>query len=731
MGFFIALTMDIDVSDQSQVQISSVKPRNNIFDTIRKHIAIINNVYLTEFNVSNENVNFSSNEVKKKDDFIILKEQKPKYGCYIDINMSDFIAIETTWIAIYTGKNLYLTNKQECEECDTINECIRINVKNIKNIPLPSSSNDLKLKKKYDQPVRVSPSSYYSKSNYNYNEKANDTILNKTIIKYKERVYTGYKLFSLHDYIQEQQQQNSCKTYKKQQEMTYTMNYDSIKKYLHCICDYSLIHLYFVNKDHRFSLENKLLAYYRDHKVIVNKKITKIGEGDNEKIKEEEEEENQISNHFQMVKCMLNIIQCETSDSLSHKEILDSSNIKYHFMGNIKCKLLDECIGWETFRFKRNSITLDIEKFKEVIYKHTTLICNYSSEYPFPIPTWIGYTIDNKVYWEENDNDNILTYNIRFEWIPFLLQYLSTSHGQIFNSNISIETLKNINVTNGVVSLSKDIFIGIFVPYLYRQTLIDTFELLIICNIQNIGETDKPIKFLFLCNTDRWFKDEIYNHFPTNEKYYNHNRSVYKTSLYDYSISHLNICSPVIRKLMNLDNYLNKQIQYEEISSSHEVVSKVVDIEDLNKYLPPCMKNIIKKNTYLKYMDRLTAVNYLMDMGYSKEDIVNFFDENNQDAIKAIYNSSLYKKHKDHIDVLSLCCSAVIVLDGAKGNTSRCIYEQQINGSNRKNKLSYTDKEKNEIQSTCKTQCKSTLKSNNTFIRLNHPIDYIKCKIQK
>ena len=154
------------------------------------------------------------------------------------------------------------------------------------------------------------------------------------------------------------------------------------------------------------------------------------------------------------------------------------------------------------------------------------------------------------------------------------------------------------------------------------------------------------------------------------------------------------------------------------------------DIEDLPRYLPPCLKAVIGTNLHLKDQDRLTVVKYIVDMGYSEEDMLRSLakGENDVKTLRSQYSWATRRRAKAYPGRISLNCGGVININTDDGNTVRCLYEARCTKKGDRKRRDYDLVEKDGF----KSQCAASLKiSTERGEYLNHPIDYVKHKLNK
>lgn len=487
---------------------------------------------------------------------------------------------------------------------------------------------------------------------------------------------------------------------------------------------------------------------------------------------------NHIYNHLTMIDFMINLIICE-SNELRYNKLISSynnniysiekfkdSNIKYqdteedNLNKMMFYKILNHVIEYETLLFKIDIQNIDLNNFNSLIHQHIKSILSINEDICSIIPKWFAYSISNNDYWiinkEEEEEDG--EYIIRFEWIPLISLY-NINKGEDYYDN------HRIVIKKGLVSLSKNDFYQQFLPFLYGQMIRDSFETLFnYCHNIGLDEFLKFIrndKFRFFFDSIRitipsylekeevsidWFRESIF--IPLSQclsKTYKEYSDESLKKVFECSINHGDINTPLIRTFMKYDNsiikpviqhvtkVINKQNKQQQQSccSSSDISKIVSDIEDLNQYLPPCIKDQIgfvnpftQKKMHLQYRDRWSAVNYLYDMGYSKEDTVSILSENDPNEIKGCYNEAIDTKRKNsQYRYISLSCKGLINLDRSAGNTMRCIYEKNYsNGKIGK----YSEANITEFR----RKCASSLKMDG-YQTISHPLHYIEHAITK
>ena len=685
---------------------------------------------------------------QQQDNFVILRDPPCRFNTVsLDYDGLCELPVENRWLVLYLFDSaLYLVERQECiETCRRVDNALLLDLKSVIQLPLSSSGvatadvddeslllQTSQIREQSDVVIDTinerqprSYAHYYDKHRYD------ELLMKKTAIKYKTRVVAPYSLFSMATFMA--QEGDTCGD----DDDDYL--HDNMTDYLSYLCDYALIQTQFKNTEHRFLMENKLMAYYKP----------RGGTG---------------HPHMRMVTCMLNVIHCECNTAAVIQRgggvtTFQKSDVRYVETSQLQCKMLQECVAWELFKLSRNDHCIAVDEFQRLVDSHVAYVgdlCAVAAT-TIPLPRWFNYRIAGggaTTFWvtqqvapkDSCEQDSDLLYSVAFEWIPLM--------------NLTTTTTSSIRIHHGLVTLSYKIFRDVFLPCLYRQILLDSFRLAHMCHMRL--PPSHPIR-RSLFKSQRlyaWFHDDVYQHIPSpapNDPAIVHllssssvirgsgsttTTTTHTNELYEYSTTRMNPDSPVVRKLLRRDNYMqidddaadpnksSRRSQQQHQQQQYRPISDLVDIEDLNAHLPGCLRPVIAPGVYLKYMDRFTVVNYLIDMDYQLEQIIVFLRQNKREEIVAIYRQQIIKKRAMPGRMLSLTCGGQMGLDASYGNTTRCPYEARCHGDRRKKSDEYGPvEEKIRVQNEFKHACSVSAFGLVNPPRLSHPIDFVRHKL--
>lgn len=622
------------------------------------------------------------NRETETDDFILYGVSDD--DCRVDAVIlhvnDDFFRTPQAWAALMIQRKPYLISKEDCLALERIDDTLYVDLRRIINIPfteesemvididagssLSASSSAMSASTKTKAPTQ---SSFY--------ERYNETIIRPMRKKHAIFVETPYQLFSLARHIND-----GCMNeapYQTDQDMT---------QYIKTVIDYALIGINFPNKEHRLILENKLLSHYNNALTQNNETLV-------------------------FLDFMLNVIICDTDVMPIDVAYFDETSIRYQYCTEIRCKMMNECIAWEIFKLKRSRDRFSLDDYQRLIDEFLLFIDTIipSASSLIPRPEWTRYcVVAPNVFWHSEKYDQL---SIRFEWLPALIK-----------EGLSAQSIVSDRLRNGFVWLNTNEFHDYFLPCLYRNLLTDSFRYIWMCRLSH--REDKFVQSLVNIEQEN-FKALIWQSLPSVG-------NTHGKTLLEYSNGPLiHITSPITRKLAKRERIIprrgnnsndgnNSVINTNQLAAS---IAASIDIEEINQHMPPCIKPIIKKGVKLQYMDRVTAVSYLVDMNYSMGDAVRLLNGTDKRDIIGHYTCDTKKKQKEPDRMLSLCCNALIVVDGSRGHTARCPYEERTNGDKRRKKTEHTYDDKISYRS----QCSASLGPNNK--QVSHPIDYIRHKI--
>lgn len=385
----------------------------------------------------------------------------------------------------------------------------------------------------------------------------------------------------------------------------------------------------------------------------------------------------------------------------------DLTTVRHMPPEKLTCRLVEECIAFEMFLFQHwehaecgESLAL----FAQHIDAHVQFMKDMALD-GFPLPVWIGhYHVNEKGaprYWQRRED----LYEVRFEWLVHV-------------TDLSPETGKTCH--HGLITLTHAQFCRHFVPHLYRESLFDVCRLLMMQAIQK--GVDCRERSLFPI-AESGFKESVFDALPmvTGRE---------MTGFYLYNLTHGDPCSPVTKRMIEYDRLMDEKKALEREGCGATGVDRPMpDIEDLPRYLPPCLKPFIGTRVHLKDQDRYTVIKYLIDMGYSEADMLRSLGENNdKNALRGQYHWSKRKWEKTQPERTSLNCGGIANINTDDGNSVRCPYESRCTKKGDRKRRDYNTGEKREF----KNQCARSLKlSYERGEYLNHPIDYVQHKLNK
>lgn len=643
------------------------------------------------------------------DDFIIYLVPEANIGTDTVILPIDpeFIGAKERWVALIINDKPYLISRSDCLSLQHIDNSVHVDIRAIMNIPEKEEEvdeEDAGMEVENETSPSVSPPSTPTLSvstglsisrgggvtaSNTWYERNNETIIRPMRRKHGIFVETPYRLFSLARHIKEggiREEQ-----YKADQE---------INQYMKMVLDYALIGANFGNHEHRLILENKLLAYY-NNEVMHN-------------------DENAILNrepHLFFV-FMINVILCETEVLPLDTPYFDNTSIRYQYPDQIKCRMMDACISWELFKLRRSrDRTITDKHYQALINEFMVFIGQYRY---IPRPEWTLYGVDtanpNEFWWATDKTGDDRLFLIRFEWVPSLI-----ADGMA--SSISDR------VKEGNVWLSVTEFYDYFLPRLYHNLLRDSFLYIWMCRFAH--RDDKFVQSFSLVQLEN-FKTLVYQHLPQHD--------ARATSILAFSKEKLSALeSPITKIVTKRDELMPSRTTLGSSFTTQlmtiddaATISKEIDIEELHQYLPPCLKSLVKKNTHLTWMDRVTAVSFLYDMGYSEKDTIRQLNGCDNHDIRGHYRSNKKiqtKKQREELRpeqaeriLMSVCCNAIMSIDGSRGHSIRCPYEATANGPKRKKKEEYLVGEKLGYRTTCGIMIDPTVSC------ISSPLEYVKQK---
>ncbi len=612
------------------------------------------------------------------DDFILYRVADE--DCRVDaviLHVDDeFFSAPQSWVALMIQGKPYLISRKDCASLPRTDDTIYVDIRLIINIPFDEQDPDnMVIDNNSRTNTLLSSSTQIKATTPSFYERFNETIIRPMRRKHAIFVDTPYQLFSLARHINEGSIHESL--YQTDNELA---------QYLKIVIDYSLIGSNFANKEHRLILENKLLAYYNN--VLMQNNETML----------------LVQQHKVFLEFMLNVILCETELVPLDVTYFEETSERYQHSTQIKCKMMNECIAWEIFKLKRSRDRFSVNHYQRLIDEFLSFIDKTIQNSLIPRPEWTLYYINKEkpnLFWHSDKHDILL---IRFEWLPLLIKE-------------GLSSVIQDRLRQGTIWLNTNEFYDYFLPCLYRAILTDSFRFIWMCRLSH--REDKFVRSLVAIEQEN-FKTLIWQALPVVT-------GASSNALLEYSNGSLtHITSPITKKIAKRDRMIprgrstnNKPVV--NYATQVSLIATEVDIEEINQFMPPCIKSVIKKNTKLGNGDRFTAIYYLIDMGYTKEDAIRLLNGTNKIDITQAYLWQKKKKSPDRLS--SLCCDGMIALDGSMGQTTRCPYEEAANGPKRRKKEEHSHEDKDKYR----IQCSATLGPN--VKRIISPIDYIRHKM--
>ncbi len=655
----------------------------------------------------------SSNNIG--DCFVVLKNPACRFGT-VSIDHAALSQLDSgvRWIVLYLHDALYMVERTDCEAAATtvsptlarqhrkiVDGFLLLELKELIHLPMSALEGDDdndsremdRLANSLSDSVIIDTrrERHPYAQNHHQTHRYDDLVMEKTALKYQTRTLVPYTLFSLPTYLMHEGDGRLGSSLNSNDPDDDYVRRDTVSEYMHYIYDYALIYSHFKNADHRVLLENKLLAYYNTH---AGREATHHGD----------------LPHSLMVHCMLNMAHCESPDTQPSMAFDKSATVRHVSLQDVQCRALEECVAWELFKLRRVSQPIQSSKFADLVQQHRRYMCEMRQVYDVPLPAWLAYTLTSdttgqQVLWiatplNSSSNNNSAqresdsTYAGAFEWGPLLYDMAGSNQvATPINATGSMAaTGLGITFINGRITLSYTVFRDVFLPLLYRQTLLDSFRLAVVLRCQIAPHLTRPIFKSW--RMYGWFHEEVYAQLPTGlcspsnggstgstQQWMSRDSSFQATSgrgyandMYQYCLEHHDLGMPVMRKLARRDNYMQldedpslkqQQQQQQKTNSATAMcaVSRLADIEDLGGSLPKCIAGILARDQHLQNRDRLSAVSYLIDMDYTLEQIVTHLHANKREEIVALYKSLMLKKRKAHGAPVSLNCNGKLRLD--------------------------------------------------------------------
>jgi hypothetical protein len=266
----------------------------------------------------------------------------------------------------------------------------------------------------------------------------------------------------------------------------------------------------------------------------------------------------------------------------------------------------------------------------------------------------------------------------------------------------------------GGITVKKSVFEEKILPHLYRVVLKDWLHLL--C-YQHTTMKKSGLSWTLYNNP----MDDLMREMDKGREW---------TVIYQYNLTTAcNYESPVMRAMVRyeerqsvLQMNRNKKASSRHTKHLHETIGP---IEELANYMPPCVKPLMEAES-LKHYDRLNITKICYDLGYTEQEITDFFcrfDGNNRSTrsyYASHYKECLAESPQGAVNRVSKSCQTFINYAFPKGNIIRCPYESTIYKEKRQK---CTEEEMSTFQSQC--ACKGGIKEERIF----SAVDYIKCQI--
>jgi hypothetical protein len=361
----------------------------------------------------------------------------------------------------------------------------------------------------------------------------------------------------------------------------------------------------------------------------------------------------------------------------------------------INDELVKEWIQFEVYLFKKSPHALDEESFRTNLQRH---IHKVGKSKRWQHHQWHSYPDWRK----EGDG-----YAVSSMWL--------------FEPEFS-SLVKHAVVRGGTLFLEKSLFYSHFLPTLYRHILLDIVSL-IYDNRTDLGSMVTKFGYTYHRMMGR-VNELLVDCLPS--------RNILTYHMVTFSCTMVDgASSPFLNAIFNeLDRREDRVTRL----GIRPLISSKLDIEDLfkdpTKVLPPCLSRVATTKRY-KHNDRWNMVSSLIDMGYQDRDKVvgsmcgGIEDLEYQKDIITLYDEAIQKKNAIREGYrISLPCNSIINAIFPYGNVMRCVYEEEVNGDDRKES---TTKEKDKYRAQCACQMTGRVTSEEKVIK--SPLDYIEYKV--
>ena len=344
-------------------------------------------------------------------------------------------------------------------------------------------------------------------------------------------------------------------------------------------------------------------------------------------------------------------------------------------------------------------------------------------------PTWFDYAVNQEdgvyapMYWYELVD---LNYAVKVEWL------LKPEFDDL---------LLSLRLEKGYALLSPQLMQTVFMPLLYRCLLEDTQRYLFYV----FHGPDKENESVMGARLSLRLLQKAYNYKDKEMKELNaglHRHGVLgATSLYDLIAEVGNILSPIACKMVKKRPEFDMSQSAAEINAAtpwyerHIQRDSMPDIEDLanKKLVPPCMRRIFTaERPHLGHNDRMNVAQYLIDLAYSKEEVVAYLckgHEKDAEYLSLIENTYISFAKKKQLNTAqqryqhhSFPCTSIINIKPAQNGKQfmRCVYAEEHERKTKSHpRHDYSKTEKDCFMEACGASLSRPLQYG-----VKHPIHY-------
>ena len=338
-----------------------------------------------------------------------------------------------------------------------------------------------------------------------------------------------------------------------------------------------------------------------------------------------------IGDHHQAM-CLLFITQMieyssKAMTSRVHQQRKDCDRYHDWFIELCETRFYKQWLEAELFLFKAGSWHKDLLLQPRQIQEHVQFI---TAHLPAELHNnWLSYTINNNtgLYWIQSSPNQ---YQVCANWV----------YKPEFSS-----LLQSLPMEDGYIYMSTQIFQTVFMPTLYRCILEDVYRCLFF--IVHKQADDEPSRALHGLRIRYHYEPEGMKELEATLEACNLS-SV--TSIYDCvaTLRDGNVSNPCVKKLLKkrVEFDLSRKQGDRDLEAMLPWKERVIvrqdlpDIEDLGnkKLVPPCMTKIFKtseaqvidrarlgyKPIRLGHKDKINLVRYLIDLAYTKREVIHF-----------------------------------------------------------------------------------------------------------